>query len=272
MNDNLVKQLEPILKCPQTDKRLLFNEIGKKLIVENNNIEYSIIDDIIDFIPEETQEYIDRYAKRAKRYEKLFKKPSILVRLLDKIIWGIKHEGYSSRVVDFIPKNFEGILLDVPVGTGILTLDKYKQLPRATIIVVDYSFNMINFAKKRFIENTIKNVIYLHADVGKLPLGDQTIDGVISMNGYHTFPDKDKAMEEIARVLKPKGQFIGCFYIKEQRKITDKFVQGYYTRKGWFVPPYYTLEGVFKKYGQFFSFKTIKNIKSMIYFNSQKLA
>ena len=92
------------------------------------------------------------------------------------------------------------------------------------------------------------------------------------MNGYHAFSDKDKAVEEISRVLKPKSQFIGCFYVKEKRKITDRFVEGHYTKKGWFVPPYYTLEEVVKKFSQHFKFKTIKNVKSMIYFNSQKLA
>lgn len=272
MNDILIKRLVQILKCPQTDKGISLNEIEKKLIVKNNNIKYSIIDGIIDFLPEETQKNIDAYAERAKRYEKIFEKPNCFIKLLDKIIWGIKHEDYSPRVVNFIPKNFKGTLLDVPVGTGILTLDKYQRLPRATIIVVDYSFNMIKFAKNRFIENNIQNVIYLHADVGKLPFDDQTIDSVISMNGYHAFPDKKKAIEEITRVLKPKGQFIGCFYIKKQRKITDRFVQGYYTKKGWFIPPYFTLEEVIKKFSQFLELKTINNIKSMIYFNSQKLA
>ena len=39
------------------------------------------------------------------------------------------------------------------------------------------------------------------------------LDTVVSMNGFHAFPDKQKAFHEIWRVLKPGGNFIACFYI-----------------------------------------------------------
>jgi ubiquinone/menaquinone biosynthesis C-methylase UbiE len=34
------------------------------------------------------------------------------------------------------------------------------------------------------------------------------LDTVVSMNGFHAFPDKQKAFHEIWRVLKPGGNFI----------------------------------------------------------------
>jgi SAM-dependent methyltransferase len=37
---------------------------------------------------------------------------------------------------------------------------------------------------------------------------------VVSMNGFHAFPNKKKAFQETWRVLKPGGTFIACFYIK----------------------------------------------------------
>ena len=47
------------------------------------------------------------------------------------------------------------------------------------------------------------------------------LDTVVSMNGFHAFPDKQKAFHEIWRVLKPGGNFIACFYIRGKSKRTD---------------------------------------------------
>ena len=41
---------------------------------------------------------------------------------------------------------------------------------------------------------------------------NESVDTVVSMNGFHAFPDKQKAFHEIWRVLKPGGNFIACFH------------------------------------------------------------
>ena len=40
---------------------------------------------------------------------------------------------------------------------------------------------------------------------------NESVDTVVSMNGFHAFLDKQKAFHEIWRVLKPGGDFIACF-------------------------------------------------------------
>lgn len=39
----------------------------------------------------------------------------------------------------------------------------------------------------------------------------ETYDIVVSMNGFHAFPDKERAFRETWRVLKNGGTFIACF-------------------------------------------------------------
>ena len=51
------------------------------------------------------------------------------------------------------------------------------------------------------------------------------LDTVVSMNGFHAFPDKQKAFHEIWRVLKPGGDLIACFYIRGKSKRTDWLVK-----------------------------------------------
>ena len=71
--------------------------------------------------------------------------------------------------------------------------------------------------------------------MGKLPFGDASFDTVLSMNGFHAFPDKKKAFLETNRVLKKGGSFIGCFYIKGKSKRTDWLVRRILTKKGLYL-------------------------------------
>ena len=90
---------------------------------------------------------------------------------------------------------------------------------------------MIAQAKKRLRE--CANVSCVQGDVGSLPMADNSFDIVLSMNGFHAFPDKDKAFRETWRVLKPGGKLIACFYIKGKSGITDWLVNNVLSKKGW---------------------------------------
>ena len=79
---------------------------------------------------------------------------------------------------------------------------------------------------------------------------DESFDIVLSMNGFHAFPDKKRAFIETRRVLKKGGTFIGCFYIKGRSARTDWLVRNILSKKGWFTPPFFSedrLAGILRK-------------------------
>ena len=47
-------------------------------------------------------------------------------------------DAYREKALSGIPEHFSGRLLDVPVGTGILTMPVYQTLPEADITCLDY--------------------------------------------------------------------------------------------------------------------------------------
>ena len=55
---------------------------------------------------------------------------------------------------------------------------------------------------------------FRQGDVGALPYADGIFDIVLSLNGFHAFPDKEAAYRELFRVLRPSG----CFYVKGEQK------------------------------------------------------
>ena len=57
-------------------------------------------------------------------------------KLICRIIWnmdGEKNLRYLEKALSGIPEDFSGKLLEVPVGTGILTMPVYRDLPDADI-------------------------------------------------------------------------------------------------------------------------------------------
>lgn len=162
-------------------------------------------------------------------------------------VWNMNAERnmrYILQALSGVPENFTGDLLEVPVGTGVLTMPVYRDLPEARITCLDYSADMMRAAKQKADAAGIKNITFLQGDVGALPFADESFDVVLSLNGFHAFPDKEAAYRETFRVLKPGGAFCGCFYIEGGNRRTDWFIRRLYQPKGFFTPPYETQDSL----------------------------
>lgn len=166
-------------------------------------------------------------------------------KLYNRVFWnGVDDNDIAADLLANISNDFSGKLLDVPTGTAVFTYRKYKELKDADITCLDYSEDMLSQAKARFEENQIDYVKTIQGDVGNLPFEDNTFDIVLSMNGFHAFPDKEKAFNEVCRVLKPGGKFISCFYICGQSRLSDALVNYFLSKIGWFTPPFETLDSL----------------------------
>ena len=181
----------------------------------------------------------EAYQSSKNIYDAVLTQGNFLSRLYVKIFWsGTDDREIAHRVLSYIPDAFDGTILDVPVGTAVFTERKWKALPKARITCLDYSEDMIDQAKKRLRDSA--NISFVQGDVCSLPMDDASFDMVLSMNGFHVFPDKEKAFRETWRVLKPGGKLIACFYIKGKSGITDWLVKNILSKKGWFTPPFPT--------------------------------
>ena len=180
---------------------------------------------------------------KAGFYDGMMTYSTPLGKAICRIVWnmdGEKNLRYLEKALSGIPDNFSGTLLEVPVGTGVLTMPVYRELPDADITCLDYSENMMASAKDKAAALGLTNITFVQGDVGALPFEDESFDIVLSLNGFHAFPDKEAAYRETYRVLKPGGTFCGCFYVQGGHKRTDWFIRHLYQPKGFFIPPYET--------------------------------
>ena len=181
--------------------------------------------------------------RQASFYDGMMTYSTLLGKAICRVVWnmdGEKNAAYLEKALSGIPEDFSGKLLEVPVGTGVLTMPVWQSLPQAEIICLDYSPDMMASAKEKAKRLGIANVAFTQGDVGALPFADESFDIVLSLNGFHAFPDKEAAYRETYRVLKKGGTFCGCFYIKGECGRTDWFIKHLYQPKGFFTAPYET--------------------------------
>lgn len=213
---------------------------------------------------------INKAYKTSKNiYDNILTQNSLCGKIYMKLFWsGTSDSKIANKILSYIPDNFSGTLLDVPVGTAVFTHKKWAVLSNAKITCIDYSDDMLLQAKSRL--DKYSNISCVQGDVSNLALDNDFCDVVLSMNGFHAFPDKSKAYKEIHRVLKPSGMFIACFYIKGKNKITDWLVDYILSKKGWFTPPFQTLDDVQSTLTNMYNEIEIDVDGSMVYFKCIK--
>ena len=190
-----------------------------------------------------------------------------------RLVWDMnkaENDAYLEKAMAGIPENFSGKLLEVPVGTGILTMSLYQTLPQADITCLDYSSDMMGQAQEKAERLHLENVTFRQGDVGALPFADGAFDIVLSLNGFHAFPDKEAAYREVFRVLKSGGTFCGCFYVAGECKQSDWFVRHIYEKTGFFTPPYETVSSLKARLEGMYTDVDRGNLKSMACFVCRK--
>jgi hypothetical protein len=127
-----------ILRCPETGNRLQFDEPAALLRVEHSDETYTLIDGIIDFCPQAHDRVAASYDRAAPRYDSYMTAATIPMKIKGRIIWGFASDRDPvGRALALLPDHFDGVLLDVPVGTGVFTASLYRRYPWATILGVD---------------------------------------------------------------------------------------------------------------------------------------
>ena len=208
------------------------------------------------------------YKDSKNYYDDILTHNGFLSKLYNNIFWsGTNDLEIADKILSIIPNNFSGKILDVPVGTAVFTRNKWNILKNSIITCVDISLDMLNQAKEKLRQ---PNINLIRGDISCLPFEDNYFDIVLCMNGIHAFPNKEKAFNEIYRVLKKGGFFIGCFYIKGESKITDWLVNNVLSKKGWFSPPFYTKEEVHQLLSSKYLDINLNNNYSIVYFSCIK--
>jgi len=212
----------------------------------------------------------DAYNQSKNIYDDVLTQNKWWSKLYIRLFWGIDNIKIVENLLNMLQNDFKGSLLDVPCGTLNLTSNKYQNIPQCQITCLDYSNGMLDTAKERITKHGLSHISLMQGDVSNLPFANDTFDAVLSMNGFHVFPDKEGGYIETARVLKPNGIFLACFYIKGEYKRSDFVANSILAKKGWFTPPFQTKDEVLSVLQSNYAQVEIFSDKAMVWFRCIK--
>ena len=95
-------------------------------------------------------------------------------------------------------------VLDVGCGDGKVTAQIASLVPRGSVIGVDASLQMVEFASAHFGPDRLPNLKFQVADARELGFSNR-FDRVVSFNALHWVPEQDVALRAIAKALRPDG-------------------------------------------------------------------
>lgn len=109
--------------------------------------------------------------------------------------WGLPHITWTPGMR----------ILDVGCGGGATIADLLKLSPDSVVDGIDYSDESIEASRRLNAEHLGYRVDIRKADVTKLPYVDDTFDVVTAVETIYFWPEFEKSLREIRRVLKPYG-------------------------------------------------------------------
>ncbi len=123
-------------------------------------------------------------------------------------IWGYYFRYTTNKALGFFNYNNANIL-DLGCATGDLCIKIAQHFSPQSVVGIDITPKMIEFARSRLALSPFKNTVsFILADAEKIPYEKDYFDYVFCLNAFHHFPNSAEVIQEVKRVLKKGGKFI----------------------------------------------------------------
>lgn len=141
--------------------------------------------------------------------------------------FGLQHLWKEKLLNELYPLDNK-TLLDVAAGTMDIS-SQFLQSGGLAAIAVDINENMLHYGYKKLADKGIRhqNLQIICADAENLPFEGDIFDYYTISFGIRNVTNKQKALKEAKRVLKPGGKFI-CLEFSDAKPYTVKKLYDYY--------------------------------------------
>jgi SAM-dependent methyltransferase len=133
--------------------------------------------------------------------------------------------GYDPAEIDALPatvmESFAGVgnplalgelrpgdtVVDIGCGAGVDSILAARRVgPSGRVVGVDMTEEMVKKARENAVAAGATNTEFHTGEADRLPVGDETVDVVISNGVFNLCLDKPKVLAEVFRVLRPGGR------------------------------------------------------------------
>lgn len=115
--------------------------------------------------------------------------------------------GEAGRAQRLLSVRHGDVVLDVGCGAGDLTVELAKYAgSRGLVLAVDQSMPMLLRARAKAMQWGLENILFLCADLSRLPLADGVVGKVYSSWAFHQTLDLGEVLSELGRVSGPRAR------------------------------------------------------------------
>ena len=115
---------------------------------------------------------------------------------------------WRKKVVKIVTSHAPENILDIATGTGDLAIN-LVQSGAKKIVGLDISPGMLEVGKEKIAKRKLNDTIeMILGDSENMPFESNTFDAITVAFGVRNFENLEKGLEEILRVLKPRGVFV----------------------------------------------------------------
>jgi len=138
------------------------------------------------------------FSRVARRYD-----------LMNDLMSGGLHRLWKDTLVDQLRPRDGMDCVDVAGGTGDIAFRIRRRAPGARITVSDINPEMLSVGRDRAMNRGItEGIAWVAADAERLPFPDGAADAVTIAFGLRNVTNRDRALAEMRRVLRPGGRFL----------------------------------------------------------------
>lgn len=129
----------------------------------------------------------------------------------DRKIWQNPEE-----ILDEIKFSSDYVAADLGCGSGFFTIPLSWKVKK--VYAIDVQKAMLNYLEQKIKNQKIKNITTLLSKENEIPLENESVDLLISINTLHEFSDKEKMIQEMQRVLRQDGKALVVDFKKEETR------------------------------------------------------
>src|SRR3989344_6828614 len=135
--------------------------------------------------------------------------------------WTILHSGMETTTEFMLNiagiRRREATILDLACGIGEPALTFAERFPDSSVVGIDLSDNMLQYARKNAADRHIRNVIFFQADAATFTSVEEVFrrrpfDIVTCRHGLMFMPNVSAVLQEVREVLGPDGTFVAAAF------------------------------------------------------------
>jgi ubiquinone/menaquinone biosynthesis C-methylase UbiE len=209
-------------RCPYSGKPLRIevteqdgdDVVGGRLLVEEEPaVEYEIAGGMPRLIQFEREEFGPAEAREREYYEAVADEYDRVLDWLFESFYEDEHE-FRSWMIDLLELKPTDRLLETGAGTCRDTVEIARRLgPEGQLFVQDLSPNMLSIGRDRMrdgglLDGSHGRVSFFIGNAARLPFPGASFDAAYHFGGLNLFTDRELALAEMARVVRPGGRVV----------------------------------------------------------------